>query len=269
MHFGNEEIKMKAYIQCGKSGMPFNETVFNAYDGFSDMGVETCFFRTEADCASAAPADILVGGLGPLKSHLQRLGCVYPELDYPVELVPYLGRKIWTSTINQISNSPECWPVFVKPVIDKQFIGRKISAIKDLIGCGCCDDDYEVLCSEAVDFRTEWRVFVRYGKVLDVRPYRGDWRLHFDADIISCCVRDYTTIPAACAMDFGVTDDGRTLLVEVNDGFSVGSYGLESIAYAKFLESRWAELTGTEDACDFANECALWVRERNTSCPRQ
>ncbi len=28
------------------------------------------------------------------------------------------------------------------------------------------------------------------------------------------------------SMDFGLTDDGRTLLIEVNDGYSIGCYGL-------------------------------------------
>jgi len=26
----------------------------------------------------------------------------------------------------------------------------------------------------------EWRVFVRYGKILDVRPHKGDWKVHYD-----------------------------------------------------------------------------------------
>ena len=53
-------------------------------------------------------------------------------------------------------------------------------------------------------------------------------------------------------MDFGVTDDGRTLLIEINDGFSLGTYGIEDTLYAKLLTARWAELNGTEDI--FANK---------------
>ena len=52
-------------------------------------------------------------------------------------------------------------------------------------------------------------------------------------------------------MDFGVTDKGETVLIEVNDGFAVASYGLFHIDYAKFLSARWAELTGTEDELNF------------------
>jgi hypothetical protein len=47
--------------------------------------------------------------------------------------------------------------------------------------------------------------------------------------------------PAGYAMDFGLTEDGRTLLVEINDGFALGSYGLDPIQYAKLLSACWAE----------------------------
>jgi hypothetical protein len=36
--------------------------------------------------------------------------------------------------------------------------------------------------------------------------------------------------------------DNRTVLVEVNEGDSLNSYGLESMEYAELLESRWLEL---------------------------
>ena len=48
-------------------------------------------------------------------------------------------------------------------------------------------------------------------------------------------------------MDFCLTDDGRTLLIEVNDGYSLGCYGMFALKYAKFLITRWAELTDTLD----------------------
>lgn len=47
------------------------------------------------------------------------------------------------------------------------------------------------------------------------------------------------------------TDDGRTLLVEVNDGYALGCYGLQHNLYAKLLAARWAELVGVPDACPF------------------
>ena len=64
-------------------------------------------------------------------------------------------------------------------------------------------------------------------------------------------IRKYTDAPKGYAIDFGVTADGKTVLIEVNDGYALGSYGLMEIDYAKLLSARWAELTETQDECAF------------------
>jgi hypothetical protein len=50
--------------------------------------------------------------------------------------------------------------------------------------------------------------------------------------------------PAGYGIDFGVLTDGRTVLVEVNEGYSLSPYGLESTEYAELLEARWLQLAG-------------------------
>jgi hypothetical protein len=120
-----------------------------------------------------------------------------------------------------------------------------------LIGCGDEREDTEIWCSEPVNFVTEWRCFVRYGEIIDVRKYKGNWRINFDYKIIEQALKKYQSSPKAYAMDFGVTEKGETLLVEVNNGYSLGCYGLFYLDYAKFLSAKWAEMTQTEDYCDF------------------
>jgi len=48
-------------------------------------------------------------------------------------------------------------------------------------------------------------------------------------------------------MDFGIDKEGHMKLVEINDGHSLGTYGIGALDYAKFLSARWAQLTGTTD----------------------
>ena len=121
---------------------------------------------------------------------------------------------------------------FVKPAEDKRFTGKVVSSIGDLVGLGESGYNPPVICSEIVDFIAEWRCFVRYGKILYVRPYKGDWRAAFDPRAIEGAIRDFVSAPAGYAADFGVTRDGRTLLVEINDGYSLGCYGLQRNLYA-------------------------------------
>ena len=48
-------------------------------------------------------------------------------------------------------------------------------------------------------------------------------------------------------INFGVTSKGETLLVEVNEGYALGCYGLLPDLYVKMIITRWAELTDTLD----------------------
>jgi hypothetical protein len=88
---------------------------------------------------------------------------------------------------------------------------------------------------------------VRYGEILGVKSYSGDWRVHFDSQVIERAIESYTSAPAAYGADFGVTAGGETLLIEVNDGYALGAYGLFSADYARLLASRWAQMAGTQD----------------------
>ena len=109
-------------------------------------------------------------------------------------------------------------------------------------------------------------MFIRYGRILDVRPYKGDWRIHFDSSVIEQAVNQHFSAPAGYALDFGVSDDGRTLLIETNDGYALGSYGLFYIQYAKLLSARWSEFTGTVDECDFEMERFEFYEKKKPHC---
>lgn len=242
---------MKVYIQANKNGIPHNYNFMNAYQGFYEMGHEIVMFSDNEVLSESTREDIVVGYVDTVRSKLQQFNIPITEVDYPNELKKYLGRKVWESTMYDINNNPSCWPIFVKPIEDKQFTGVVVHSTKDLIGCGIPNVNQSVYCSEIVDFIAEWRCFVRYGRILSVRPYKGDWKSHFDADVIENAVRDFTSAPNGYAIDFGLTKDGRTLLIEVNDGYALGCYGLFYLDYAKLLSARWSELTTTNDECNF------------------
>lgn len=242
---------MKVYIQSDKNGIPHNYNFMNAYQGFREMGFETIMFSDHETLLQSNPEDVVVGYVNTVRDRLRDFGIEIPEMDYPAELTKYLGRKVWTAKLLDIANHPEAWPVFIKPFEDKQFTGIVVNSAKELIGCGIENENPGIYCSEIVDFKAEWRCFVRYGRVLAVRPYKGDWRLHFDSTVIENAVRDFTSAPVGYSIDFGLTSDGRTLLIEVNDGYALGCYGLFYLDYAKLLSARWAELTKTEDECAF------------------
>ena len=56
-------------------------------------------------------------------------------------------------------------------------------------------------------------------------------------------------VPVAYTLDVGVLDPGVTALVEVNDGFSAGCYGLRPDLYVKFLADRWCQMVDVPLLC--------------------
>ena len=245
---------MKAYIQTDKFGNYYNVNAYVANDGFQTLGWETQKYFSVEEITDNNPESLIVGGIGNVRKRLKQFGIEKPstEIDYPKELEKYLGRKVWTSTIEELFNNNQNWNVFIKPMKEtKKFVGKVIKEDKDFIGLVDEENPTEIWCSELVNFKTEWRCFIRYGKILDIRQYKGVWDSKLDLEVIQNAVEDFKNSPAAYALDFGIDENNVMKLVEINDGHSLGTYGISSINYAKFLSARWAELTNTKDYADF------------------
>ncbi len=245
---------MKAYIQTDAKGNFHNVNAFVANDGFLGFGWEVIPFEKLTEITDRDRETVLVGGIGMVRKRLLSLGLppITEEIDYPAELQTYLGRKVWSSTLEELFKQPEAWNIFIKPKETKKFAGKMV--ISDLDFMGLFDENdlpTAIWCSEPITFLTEWRCFVRYGELIDVRRYKGAWDTKIDISVVKNAIRDFSKIPAACALDFGITPEGNLHLVEVNDGHSLGTYGMNPPKYARFLSARWAEMTGTKDYLQF------------------
>lgn len=148
-----------------------------AAQGFQEMGWELVGHQSiPAVLPGLRREDVVVDFVDESREALEHLGIDLPPVPtYPEALRPFLGRRLWTATIDRIAAAPEQWPVFVKPRDDsKKFTGVLVRGVGDLVGCGDPAGDTPVWCSEPVRLLREWRCFVYYGKILDVRPYKGD-----------------------------------------------------------------------------------------------
>jgi hypothetical protein len=240
---------MKAYIQSTPSGDPYNVNAFIANEGFTALGWETQKYISAEEVEDRDPESVFVGGVVNVRKRLELIGKPWMgvELEYPQELTSFLGRKVWSSTVGEILRT-EHWNIFLKPKETKIFNGKVVRDYVDFAGLA---HETEVWCSEPVSFVTEWRCFVRYGEILDIRRYKGAWDTKPDVSVIRNAIAAFISSPAAYALDFGITESGEMKLVEVNDGHSLGTYGIGAVSYAKFLSARWAEMTGTTDYLNF------------------
>jgi hypothetical protein len=224
-----------------------------AWRGFYERGFQIGFFtfaELKDGTVDLAPKHLIVGGAGAMVFALAKLGVNLPVIDDLPESLAFLrGRRIWTSTMGQIRSVSDNMlaPVFVKPLRElKAFSGRLVGSFRDILSTAHLPDEMEVLVSEVVNFVAEWRFFVQTGEVIGAGCYRGDPRQFIDRTCLDAAIATWgSAAPSAYGIDLGVTDDGRTLLVEVNDGFSIGCMGLKPMAYSLFLQTRWLELVSS------------------------
>lgn len=221
-----------------------------AWSGFDAFGMDIGFYTyhdLKAGLVEVRPETVVVGGVVCVREALRRLGVPEPPpLDYPEPLAPFLGRRIWKETLAEFRRryQDEGPPLFVKPFRhEKEFDGQIASRFRDLIPTARLPGETEVLVSEPVPFVSEYRYYVHRNEVVGVGHYRGDPLQTPDPNVVRQAVRAYAdTAPIAYGLDMGVIKDGSTLLVEVNDSFALGVYGLARNKYANMLEDRWRQM---------------------------
>lgn len=236
-----------AYIQVGlDTKWPVNDTAYTMWHGCQLLGIETRPFTFIQDIyRDLTPETAVHGWISNVKQALRHLKVTPPEVpDAPEPLRPWFGRKLWTTTMGEFRQRRTSEPVFIKPLrIQKAFTGHVSSGrVQDLIQTADMDDDLELLAQEPVTFLSEYRILVHHGLMVACRHYRGDFCLAPDMQVAREAIRAFKGQPCGYSLDLGVTDNGRTLIVEVNDAFSLGAYGTPSIIYAKVILDRWAEM---------------------------
>lgn len=257
-------MKVYAKVRPNKDFILFHSpNISHAVYGFREMGFEIITYNLLDDIYDKVTSnDIVLDYIDQVKTVLNKFGVVPICPDYPKELEPFLGRRIWTDNINHINANPDLWSIFVKPFKDKAFTGKVINSTKDLIGCGSSTENYEVYCSEALDIKREWRGFMYYDELIDIRPYTGDWHYNYDGRVVDEIVEAFKTWkdrPVACSLDFAVVERHdtkwypyyETVFLEANDCYALGNYGLRCLDYAKMISARWSQLLGRSDECKF------------------
>ena len=174
-----------------------------------------------------------------------------PNLDLPASLSPWFGRKVWQTTLGDVRAAverPGFEPCHVKPLTQlKLFTGTVVRAFRDLIATAKIRDSVPVLAQGVVEFVSEWRAYILRDEIMHVGRYRGNPILFPDREVMEEALQAFERRPIAFVMDWGVTASDQTLLVEVNDGYSLGNYGLQGPEYTAMIEARWRELMGLPD----------------------
>ncbi len=145
--------------------------------------------------------------------------------------------------------------IFIKPLTIKLFTGLVLD------GCHYSSldnvpDDTLVMSYEPFDrpIITEWRVYVHNHKIADVKNYSGEFlnvpREDYINQVLSCNKRE--GFPIAYIIDIGkleglVEDDLdswqlENVIIEYNDMWAIGNYGIPNDLYLRLLKDRYFEI---------------------------
>jgi hypothetical protein len=236
----------RVYLQKYK-GEFVAPSVFTAMEGFRFYGYECVGFEEgelpELPLSETTP---VIGWVRTVQAALRQLGVpVPPPIDYPEALRPWFGREIERTTLGAV-RAPTAHGgtpgFFVKPVEHKLFTGFEVTDPDDWEEVRDFPDDTPVWRSSLVHFVSEWRCFVKDQRLVGIRHYYGDsWTLPHKPDVLKM-IRAWDDAPAGCSIDVGVLADGGTALVEVNDGFALGDYGVAAFDYTNLLLARWKQM---------------------------
>lgn len=138
--------------------------------------------------------------------------------------------------------------LFVKPKQIKLFTGMVVD--KRFLSClNPYPEDSDVIISKPFDYEilSEWRCYVRKtllkNPIVDIRCYSGDPfitpKKEFILQIFNENILKY---PKAYTIDVAILSNGENKVVEFNDMWAIGNYGIENSEYLKLLKERYFEI---------------------------
>lgn len=192
---------------------------------------------------------LVVGDNPTIQTIFKKLAYNNDNDSYPECLGPFLKRPVWQSSVGELlkrSESSELYNLFIKPRNKaKLFTGFVVNSSQELQWLNGISKHTELYCSSVVEWQSEYRIFVNKSAIVGIKNYRGDADVNLDMQEVENAITAFENSPnktMSYGVDFGVLKNGDTALVEWNDGFALGSYGLDKEIYTDLIIARWEEV---------------------------
>lgn len=244
------------YIQSNKERtLPHHFDCACAMYGAMDSALD--FRLTSFEEVSSGKLDhmikshLFVGSVEFMREVFKRIGIKDVRLpmnsDRPHELITLKEAQ------ERVANGEN---IFIKPIEIKLFTGlvldgMQYSSLKGL------PDDTKIMAYKPFKEKilSEWRVYINNGKIIDSRNYSGDVTINLNYGWVNHKLSQLKdkNFPIAYTMDVAVFDslpsvspiyEGQAI-VEFNDMWAIGNYGMPNDLYLKLLKERYFEIIKT------------------------
>lgn len=260
------------------------EDGINQYCWLRDLRPMIRKLKPEQFSRKADPNVTRIGGMDIMLATWRSLGIMWEPIDYPL-LEPYSTEMCWDGErisegnrlygreirkcrlsglrLNHqigledygippyIARMPRRLPTYwIKPVRTKLFDPIRFPMEPLVLTQELMELDPEIWVSDFLPggFVSEWRAYIKQGKLVGLNHYSGDFLKFPDPGMVNYARTKLTAsgiMPSCCAIDFGVRNlrpEPPTIVVEVNDFWALGNYGLDVQTYVQCCVERWDEI---------------------------
>lgn len=134
--------------------------------------------------------------------------------------------------------------IFIKPLDIKLFTGFVLdgmthTSISDI------PESTSVMVYDVFEspIRSEFRCYIHRRRCVDIRNYSGDLFCSPDKNYLEDVIKsNIVDFPISYTIDIGVLESGENVVIEYNDMWAIGNYGISNDLYLQLLTERYFEI---------------------------
>jgi len=226
-------------IQSDSNGIPINGDCYCALDGAIQEDIPYQLVSIDNLNSTITEKYTPVGSIEFLKASFCYFGLDIPKLPFNS------NRAHLNVSLEEALEIGREKKIFIKPEETKLFTGF----VYEGYTYSCLEGiplDTPVLVYEVFSsfIETEWRAYIYRNKVIDIRNYSGDFFLMPNREYIEELVDTNRKLefPIAYSIDVGVLEDKTHVVIEYNDFWALGNYGMPNWLYVKCLIARYRQI---------------------------
>ena len=229
------------YLQKDKyKDIPHHFDVACAMYGAMDLGLEYRLIRYEDIAANLiTPNNLFVGSVEFMKAVFNRIGL------NDVRLPENSNREYKVERLGVVKQmAKDGVKMFIKPFDIKLFTGFVIDKMQ-YTSISNIPDDTLVMVYKPFEYpiESEWRCYIHNNKVEYISNYSGDFYVSIDSPYLDNVInQNKGKFPVAYTIDIGVLSNGENVVIEYNDMWAIGNYGVPNDVYVRMLRDRYFQV---------------------------
>jgi len=183
--------------------------------------------------------NLFVGSVEFMKEVFSRIG------KENIRVPKNSNREHKVMTLGEAKEISKSKSIFIKPFDIKLFTGFILDQMINNSISDISDDTlimvYDVFSSP---IKSEFRCYVHRNNVVDIRNYSGDLFCLPNEEYLNSVIDLNKTFdfPISYTIDIGVLENDENVVIEYNDMWAIGNYGMPNDLYLRLLRDRYFEI---------------------------